>query len=663
MPTLAYFEAMAMHEPAPFNESAASERDYYREEALFKGDLPLSVGILNTSSFIHFHNTDPPSAAPSARRLRASLKKRSLLLTIESFEGWVVSVSRWIIQAASTISDTREATTIRGKAHGLLAQCSAHIHPSIDRLVQRVREAGVVRRTDVAVALAQCAAHHQLWSSLVRRGASANEVNRFGWQPLHYAAAMGIKQLVEEMLSLGASLEAKTRAGSTALHITAAHGSIAAARALAAHVARSGGAVPSRDASGRWSAAWLDQHGRSPEDVALAVPTTGSRCALLLKALQQAAPDTVESVKRRSARCTAAAEGRRRAAAELFKRPPKGKIEDTSWVSACGDAEVSSAETGIGAGIGAGNGAAVEGMGDDVAPCDISVLSGGAAGRNATELLYRYMGSGAPLLVRSAADIPKHWRANWSRDRVLARHGDVTLRHEDFPYSSASAPLFGVPENRTTIRTLLTADDPHSVFRCAGSSSRGKPSSDAELPPPLSVFEAIKGWTRVGDTPDQTFFEHRRHITPTLPETDGKGRERRGDILIDDAPSAPTKRPAKQRGGRKSSSSSSTRSLLLDWQRPPFIAAAIDLDGGGLLRTRSIQFCEYFRIRTRAACFSLLMSVCSNLNSGRHRRRDRGRTATLARPGLELAASGQAAVAALASGRRHLRAAPRRPFN
>ena len=193
---LSYFEAMAMREPAPFNETAATERDYYREDALFKGNMPLLVGILNTSSFIHFRNTDKPEGAPSARRLRASLKKRQLLLAIESFEGWVVSVSRWIIQAASTLSEAREATTIRGKAHGLLKQCSARIRPSVDKLIRRVREAGVVRRTDVAKALAQCAAHHKLWSSLVHRGASANEANRFGWRPLHYAAAIGSKQLV-----------------------------------------------------------------------------------------------------------------------------------------------------------------------------------------------------------------------------------------------------------------------------------------------------------------------------------------------------------------------------------------------------------------------------------------------------------------------------------
>ena len=64
-----------------------------------------------------------------------------------------------------------------------------------------VRDAGVARRIDVARALVQCASHIGLWRHLVDvRNASVHVSNRWGWRPLHYAAALGAEMLVEELL-------------------------------------------------------------------------------------------------------------------------------------------------------------------------------------------------------------------------------------------------------------------------------------------------------------------------------------------------------------------------------------------------------------------------------------------------------------------------------
>ena len=82
-------------------------------------------------------------------------------------------------------------------------------------LVERVREAGLVRRYDVGLAIYQCAVYHRIVPDLARDGASIHEETRFGWQVIHFAAALGIVPLIDDVLALGARLDARTKTGAT----------------------------------------------------------------------------------------------------------------------------------------------------------------------------------------------------------------------------------------------------------------------------------------------------------------------------------------------------------------------------------------------------------------------------------------------------------------
>ena len=142
-----------------------------REHALFHGDFKQVFNLTMKESRTFF--TEGES------RVDAALAKRGILLMIEAFEGWAVNYARWLLQAATTTT----GRTHRGPAEFALYDCKLAIDPPMSALIERARTAGVVKRTDITRALAQCASHHGLWRHLRDElGASPNERNRFGWR-------------------------------------------------------------------------------------------------------------------------------------------------------------------------------------------------------------------------------------------------------------------------------------------------------------------------------------------------------------------------------------------------------------------------------------------------------------------------------------------------
>ena len=130
-------------------------------------------------------------------RLEASSRARSVLLMLETMEGWAVNLSRWLLEASAT------RRTTQGPAADMLRGCSAGLDPSLPALMARAKASGLVRRADMVELLVQCAAHSDLLGTLVRGGAGLQEHTRYYWRPLHYAAALGSAALTQQLLDLG----------------------------------------------------------------------------------------------------------------------------------------------------------------------------------------------------------------------------------------------------------------------------------------------------------------------------------------------------------------------------------------------------------------------------------------------------------------------------
>lgn len=133
--------------------------DIEREQEIFNGELPQAFAGLVQSALEHFMHKNPD--VPKAW-LKSTVHRRAMLLFCESLEGWVVSVSRWVLQASTTSYETSH----RGPIHKMFRACEPAIQPPVSKLLQRVREHGVVRRSDIALALMQCASHHDLFKGM-----------------------------------------------------------------------------------------------------------------------------------------------------------------------------------------------------------------------------------------------------------------------------------------------------------------------------------------------------------------------------------------------------------------------------------------------------------------------------------------------------------------
>ena len=542
--------------------------------ALYAGNFEELLRLANErarKSFLQWDDT------LTEERASAGIVIRSLLHVAHELEGWGVSLSRWILQAASSsrgsaLDGSMTGSTMMGHSRELFASCAMALDPSMATIVERARDTGVVTRADVRTAMAQCITHHGLIEQLARRGARVNEYTKFKWSALHFVAAFGAPQLVQPLLALGANTTARNILGQTPLHLAASHGSVSAAAMLAAALPASSRAPAAAGLEPIWAEEWLDGRGRSPEDVALSNSGANvAHCAAMLRALQsrRGASTPIESFKSRKWRCETTRRRRRsvspRAAGKSTRSGDSGWEPDNCAPSSAPMPKIA-------------NG------------CDLPILD--ASELTTQDIVSDWIGLGTPVLVRGT-QMPRHWRAGWARDALQDRLGNLSLRLEVYPYAEGSASVVMVTPNRTSLREMLEATGSSSIFRCGGDTagvgagtdrddgeaasatksptSRAKPPKAANrrdaarLPsvtteePPKSVFMALNGWHFVG-----------RNVTPS--STDG--RTLRGDIELV--------------GATDKAANAEHRRLLEEWERPPFIEDASD--NSRLLRSRSIQF-------------------------------------------------------------------------
>ena len=542
--------------------------------ALYAGNFEELLRLANErarKSFLQWDDT------LTEERASAGIVIRSLLHVAHELEGWGVSLSRWILQAASSsrglaLDGSMTGSTMMGHSRELFASCSKALDPSMATIVERARDTGVVTRADVRTAMAQCITHHGLVEQLARRGARVNEYTKFKWSALHFVAAFGAPQLVQPLLALGANTTARNILGQTPLHLAASHGSVTAAAMLAAALPASSRAPAAAGLEPIWAEEWLDGRGRSPEDVALSNSGANvAHCAAMLRALQsrRGASTPIESFKSRKWRCETTRRRRRsvspRATGKSTRSGDSGWEPDNCAPSSAPMPKIA-------------NG------------CDLPILD--ASELTTQDIVSDWIGLGTPVLVRGT-QMPRHWRAGWARDALQDRLGNLSLRLEVYPYAEGSASVVMVTPNRTSLREMLEATGSSSIFRCGGDTagvgagtdrddgeaasatksptSRAKPPKAANrrdaalLPsvtteePPKSVFMALNGWHFVG-----------RNVTPR--STDG--RTLRGDIELV--------------GATDKAANAEHRRLLEEWERPPFIEDASD--NSRLLRSRSIQF-------------------------------------------------------------------------
>lgn len=567
--------------------------------ALFSGDIFGALAVAEDQSRRHFLSE---GFTPSC--VDAALRRRMLLLAAESLESWTVSLSRSILLAAGTRRGrTHHGDAFTAAADGgadgwegpsgsrswhLLASCQGALKPSIEQAVARVRVTGAVMRSAVALMLAQCANHHRVWSTMVHeRGASVNESNRFGWQPLHYAAAWGAAPLVDELVSLGADLYSKTVEGATPLHVAVSHGAIGAAAALLAALP----SPPRFPSGGAWHDGWLDALGRSPEDIALGVAAADfSRCARMLRVLQAGPSSTCQAKCAQSQSIaryavptsTSVAAGKASVGTpgepmETVAIGPTSLWEDPTWTAGggdCGDGarggdrgETVARNDGLvrdGGGDGDGDGGgtppptlspparsptrdahrswARDTQGSNatshaevglaradwtVSRCSIAQVQD--ASLTTRELTSRYLAAGQPLLVRPSGTAPTAFAHRWRRDELANRVGQVGLSLEAFPYAEAHAALLGLPVNRTTVGELLSRTSPHSIFRC------GRPSQHADSPGAGARARAPPVPSSIGAAPPLSVFRSLKgwHTAQTYTQSRSLSM---GDVALDPLP-------------------------------------------------------------------------------------------------------------------------------
>lgn len=607
-----------------------------KDGALFAGDLPLLLSMVKPgleANFKHWYE------GFSLDQIQAAFAVRGLLHIFHEVEGWCVTISRWVLQAASSSKGEAEdgstaGKTMMGHSRDFFGSCSTALDPPMPMLIERSRVSGVVRRTDMRTAVAQCAQHHGLLESLVSRGARVNEATKFGWTALHLAAAFGAPQLVQTLLALGANTTARTVLGHTPLYVAATHGGTEAATMLAATLpmsARSATEVASRPLA--WSAAWLDNKGRSPDDAALfASGADVGQCAAMLRALQAGLPPPgtqtaaatparvsgaakMQSLKLRTARCEEAL--------KLLKRWPADRVASAvdaelsaSWKpagcmrapAAVAAAELA-AELATAAAAPSTNPRATAGGKARKSPprlagakppspppagsCDFPVVD--ASEISTQDVVSDWVGLGAPVLVRGA-QVPEHWRGGWSRRELQQRLGSVPLRLEMYPYAEGSATIVAVAPNRTRLKDMLEVEGPASIFQCEAAEGAAEGAADGAAEEAAKEAKELakeakraakparrvvaKSASRVAEPPKSVFMALKGWAFVGRDSLKGEpplnaSRLRRGDIDL---------LPVGSKGGPPEGH----RRLLEEWERPSFIED--ESDHSRLLRTRSVQF-------------------------------------------------------------------------
>ena len=377
---------------------------------LYAGDLPRALREAQKRAGAEFRSQLPDL---TDARLEASSRARSVLLMLETMEGWAVNLSRWLLEASAT------RRTTQGPAADMLGSCSAGLDPQLPALMARARASGLVHRADMVELVVQCAAHFDLLSTLVRGGASLQEHTRYYWRPLHYAAALGSAALAQQLLDLGADPMALNGVGMSALHVAAAQASTGVAGVLASFSSASSTASSSTSPSSSSSPSPLravrDRMQRTAEDVALLAPHPPGRCQALLRAL---GGGSRQQVQRRCAGAARVREQQREAMLTEDSAPrPDACSEGGGWHSSCeggGRREGGGRE-------GAARGKEVEE--EEVQPCDVEIrrhIEGHA-------LLHEHLSVGVPVLLTEAM-LGQSLYDSWQRDAFAATHGNVELR-------------------------------------------------------------------------------------------------------------------------------------------------------------------------------------------------------------------------------------------
>ena len=545
----------------------------------------------------------------------ASIMQRSFLLLFQKLEGWVINLARWLLQAAATSKISSElssgsadhfGTTMVGTGRDLLKDCGDSLQPSVAQLIVRARQVGVVSRRCLRTALAQCVEHHDMLRYLADSGGTVNDRSHFGWTALHMAAAFGAPQLVRSLLEMRADPAARTLTWLTPLHIAASHGSVDAAAVLVGALP-SGAREPTGGEGGRgwsWAAGWLDIRSRSPEAVALSASgAEDTLCMRMLKVIQRGPGEQstrADSAKLRKRKC----QNERRLARAAAVGISPTRIDDRTWQQRSGSRctpeagappPLSSDSRAVGASSSApshppsspqASSAAYGVWGPaqlDESHCDLRVLD--ASQITTQELVQQYLASGTPVLVRGGR-LPKRWRANWTRDELMARLGGVALPLEMYPYAGVSAAVISVPSNETRLGDLLAPQGAHSMFDRRRVCPPVGDAGEAPRFTPRSVFLSLQGWQyrqpAAGEARDI-------ELLPAL-------RRPRGEPK---AKQTPVQRPTERAHSYGDHLSPRERrmhaKLLGEWGRPPFIHDATDSSSASstaanLLRTSNIQF-------------------------------------------------------------------------
>ena len=516
---------------------------------LYAGDLPRTLTEAQKRAGAEFRSQ---VADLTDARLEASSRARSVLLFLETMEGWVVNLSRWLLEASAT------RRTTQGPAADMLRGCSAGLDPSLPTLMARAKVSGLVRRADMVEMLVQCAAHSDLLGTLVRGGAGLQEHTRYYWRPLHYAAALGSAALAQQLLDLGADPLALNGVGMTALHVAAAQASTGVASVLASF------SSPLRSERDRMQ--------RTPEDIALLAPHPPERCQALLRALRSGSK---QQVQRRCAAAALVRQQQREAVLAEGRAPrPDACSGGGGWRTGC-----------EGRGEGAARGEATEEEEEEVQPCDVAMLrhiEGHA-------LLHDHLSVGVPVLLTEAM-LGHSLYDSWRRDAFAERHGQVELKVEAYPYAATAAHLYEVSPNRSTVAQLLAPGAALGTTACdraqpaeyiaetaasavghrAGQEAGGRLEPGRRSEPPQAVFNSLKGWRSKNSKEAEKAEKAAALDGAKAGRATARRARRRGDIEMT--------------WGRDAPRSASER-LVADWSRPPFIE-----DEESHFRTASIQF-------------------------------------------------------------------------
>ena len=439
----------------------AAQQSKQVDAALFEGNFTkaFEFEMKDVRDFYVQHN--------DVRQWRAQMPRSALLRAAQTTEGWVVHLSRWLLEAAAT------GTSQKGPLEDMLALCREPF--GFDALVDYARATGHVSRAAVLAGIERCMAEQGVLARVLERdpGFTAGDgdggggravgldaTNRYRWHPLHFAAAAGNIGLVRVLLHLGASVDARNGLNQTALHVAVGNGFHEVAALLVA-----GGA--DRRAK--------DQQGASP--AAYAKNSVHGGCLPCLKALKW-------KKKKRARACKKAARARKGRG-----DPPSPPYDDydSTWRDAWG---ADPAHLAAGA-YADRDGDAATSFGDDgdrwrlPRACGIDV----ELQIDENEFVYGYVGQSRPVLVRGPMLFhpERELYERWQVDEFLEAHGSVRLPAEAYPYATASADKYGVRQNFTSLRDFYR----RGVATAGG---RGGDDDWDGSEAPLSIFHNIDGW-------------------------------------------------------------------------------------------------------------------------------------------------------------------------